>query len=305
MICKQCDFKNSRGALHCAMCGSMLVNLNETAVEGGSVGVIGHSYRSLPTGRNPFYRHTTRASFFLITCFPMVCVLLLGLSLTERMAQWVESFFYLKEMSATHCAVILTAYGLFVHAFLIGVTASANDAPFLPYFVAALAPPLWPVVYARLEMNAFWKPYFCLFLDAAILAAANLLFKDHAWVIVFIGLVMLPFVIYHLLGARFTSFAQMLGYNGYVAVAWVCLMPVVFVGYLMVEIEFFDFLAETIGSQAAFPSLGQLGENALLVLKEQLYFYRTWGVLYVGVISLFWMKAAYEILLYPLPDVDD
>ncbi len=268
MICKQCEFKNPRGTLHCTMCGAMLVNLNETAVEGGGVGVIGHSYRSLPTGGNPFYRHTTRASFFLIACFPMVCLLLLGLSLTGQTVRWAESFFYLGEMNTTHCAVILTAYGLFVYAFLVGVSASANDAPFLPYFVAALAPPLWPAVYARLEMHAFRRPYFYLLPDAAILTAAHLLLRDHDWVTVFIGLVMLPFVIYHLLGGRFTSFAQMLGFNAYAAVAWICLIPAVFVGYLMVEIGFSRCWPKRSARRRLFPLWGSCGTMPLVYCRS-------------------------------------
>ncbi len=296
MKCTTCGTNNPTGEISCGRCGRMLP-LEKTAA--GCDPLIGVSYEAQPDD-NFMGMYAARGRRFLLI-FCMMFVLLLGLAALPMLMTPVGAG---KAMSDPELLGFSTLgvglVGLIFMAYLFGKTGESVGAPFAVNFLLALLPPLWPAVLARIAGRPMYLPYLYLAITLAAYGGVAWLLRDYAYLTGTLFILILPLLIYQLLGCSVAQVGPALGYGPVATFVWMCFMPVVLF-VILLNSQGFEWLE--IASIVDMNNLAGSGRTLLPYLsKSTLLSFSSVSVtiLMFGLMThLLWIRSVYQNLCYP------
>jgi hypothetical protein len=196
------------------------------------------------------------------------------------------------------------AYAVFTLAWLIGKTGEAVGIKFLPTFAMALFPPLIPATLAKMAgKNLVW-PYGLMVLCMMVGLMMIPTFEMIPGLRMLLVLLLAPFVIYQLTGCSLAALADCLGINPFIAIAWVCVGPLIVMGIVCNEAGLtLPYLEQVFleSGESFFSVLLEEGSGVLYTLSQ------SWSMMFLVVMYLLipwltWMNNVFENLSYPLGD---
>lgn len=296
MKCKTCGSKNEQGEISCARCGRMLPLENSGEANDP---LIGTTYGALPED-NFMGMYAARGRRFLLV-FGMLAVIMLGLGALPYLMTPVGGGAPAIEPELLRMASLgVGVFALVFVAYLIGKTGESVGAPFAVNFLLALIPPFWPAVLARIGGRPLYLPYLYLALTLGFYGGVMWFARDMPYIGGSLLFLLMPLMIYQLLGCSVCQTGPALGYGPALSFMWLCVAPVVLlvmmlnsVGYGWLEIaDLIDFnnLAATVGGLT-----GSINLKSLLSFSSM----SICIVMFLLVTHVMWIRSVYQNLCYP------
>lgn len=318
--CPQCELINPPDTLECRSCGKPLLAREPSralpAFSQTAAGRVGVRYtppgRLAPAGAGSYaYGGLERAALDLdlprARRFLGFALALALMTVVAPVAHWVAAALEGGEepiglVNTLYLAGLVGFMGLVLLAFLAAKSCELMGESFIWCFLVALVPPLVPGLLARAAGRSMFVPYLWLVLDAVIIGGAIYSFDRWPWAVGLVLILMLPLVVYHLLGCALGSFSSALGLNSYMLFGWVCLAPLLLTWMMLMEnglalepsLELIAGLALSTDHLAA-------GRELVEMLGE-LYYTRVVGIAWLLLGCALWIKAIYSGLKIPALD---
>ena len=296
MKCDTCGTKNEQGEISCGRCGRMLPLERHT---GPGDPLIGISYEAQPED-NFMTMYAARGRRFLLV-FSMMFVILLGLAALPMLLAPAGAGKAAGDSDITGLSTLgMGLFGLVFVAYLIGKTGESVGAPFAFNFLLALIPPLWPAVLARIGGRKLYLPYLYLAITLGAYVGIAWFFGEYSYVAGSLFLLILPLLIYQLLGCAICQIGPALGYGPIPSFMWLCVAPVVlFVSLLKSQGYEWLEVASIVDIKDLATSVRLLGEN-LSVSALMSFSSISLAILFFALLThLLWIRSVYQNLCYP------
>lgn len=289
--CLHCGTKSPAKAHYCQMCGEALGLRPDKA---GNPPVL--AYTPPVELKDQFKIHAAKARRFLMLLGALVLAPL-GL-MAAGWAGWLAAPTHPGGQTSLLVTLGSILYVCLVYGYLVGKTGESCGAPFAMNFMLGCLPPLSPMLWARLGGRPGWRPYLNLALDGVALWIGGHFFHELPLMLLALGFVMIPLILYHLFGCATGPLAGALGLSPALLTVWLCLLPDLLLFFVLR-----DMLHTIDLGNPRQPLALTLAELRVFIVPDQFFAFSAFKLsifLYLLVTFTAWVKLVYENLRMPL-----